>query len=1118
MSKTELIPSPQKKMLADVVSISRQFLRSVRLDTDYGREDALTGYICQSAALTLLENMASQILETRQRAFTWTGPYGGGKSSLALLLCTLVGSNKALRSNAEKILNLDDQNNIRTAFKSGNDGWVVIPVVGKRASIAAELASALAQAKGQTTSRRKSLNIVADIVATAEANPNGVLLVIDELGKFLESAALDNEDIYILQELAEAASRCNGKLVIVGILHQSFEAYSSRLGRQSQDDWAKIQGRFIDIPLASAADETIELIGSAIQSDVSPALQQEILKRAEAVGQAIKARRPATPEGIGLSLARCWPLHPITAALLGPISRRKFGQNERSTFGFLASREPLGFLEYLEGTQIGPNCSYGPARYWDYLKANLEPAIIASSDSHRWATACDAVERAEAKGERLHVELTKAVALIDMFRAGSGIAPEDKIIALAAPDTTKADIQSAISDLVLWRILVERKHLSAYGIYAGSDFDIEAAVSKARFEIGTYALDQISALTDLQPVLAKRLYQETGSMRWFSRHILRLSEASEFMKSFHNERGSVGAFFLCIPELGQNSKSSDSAARQASATYCEQAALFGVPANSEKIAELSLELAASERVFNTYPELEGDAVAKRELTGRIASVKSSLEEELSDAYDLSRWYFSGELQHKERHKSLSSLASSIAQEIYHKSPKILSELINREQLSSNSMKARKDLLYRMIRHTSEPKLGYLTHPADAGLYFTVLHACGIHAERDKCWGFGKPSQTPKGDSIAPLWWETDRLLIDSKQAVTLSDVYRVWAKAPFGLRAGIMPVLALAYIMANRSSIAMYIDGVFTPDISEATIDEWIQDPSRVKFKFVELSREKEKLLSAITETADSSFAGKDLGETKPLDAARALVSMVTQLPGWTRRTLSISSLAQQVRSMLLKASDPHKVLFADLPTLLETDNADELISKLQIITAELKLAYPKMLEHVRENLLLALDHQSKSIQYLNKRAAGIKGITGDFLLDAFATRLETFDGSTDSIEKIVSLATNKPPAQWVDRDIDLALSQIGSWSLDFRKEEAMAPLHGRPANRRILGVVFGADQGRDITGSIDISEDDIHKVESIANQIFVAMGDHDKDLALAALAEAGARLLSIKLKGEFND
>ena len=151
---------------------------------------------------------------------------------------------------------------------------------------------------------------------------------------------------------------------IVGILHQAFEAYASRLGRQSRDEWAKVQGRFVDIPLVAAADEVIELVGKAINVENST-LPAEASHLAEKIAVAIRTRRPGTPATLADSLRACWPLHPVTAALLGPISRRRFGQNERSTFGFLASREPLGFVEFLNGYEAQWFTMYGPAAYWD---------------------------------------------------------------------------------------------------------------------------------------------------------------------------------------------------------------------------------------------------------------------------------------------------------------------------------------------------------------------------------------------------------------------------------------------------------------------------------------------------------------------------------------------------------------------------------------------------------------------------------------------------------------------------------------------------------------------------------------------------------------------------------
>ena len=93
----------KENTLSSVVEISRQFLRSIQIDDDFGREDALSGYVCQGTAQSLLESMAQQLLETKQRAFTWTGPYGGGKSSLALMLCSLVGPNQKLRDRAYRL-------------------------------------------------------------------------------------------------------------------------------------------------------------------------------------------------------------------------------------------------------------------------------------------------------------------------------------------------------------------------------------------------------------------------------------------------------------------------------------------------------------------------------------------------------------------------------------------------------------------------------------------------------------------------------------------------------------------------------------------------------------------------------------------------------------------------------------------------------------------------------------------------------------------------------------------------------------------------------------------------------------------------------------------------------
>ena len=127
------------QMLSDLVRISSHYQRSIRLDADLGRLDALAGYICHSTATSILENMAKQLTETNQRSFTWTGPFGGGKSSLAVALASALHQDNSLRVRARDILKLDVLPTFDKAFPVSK-GWLVVPVVGKRGSVIAELA------------------------------------------------------------------------------------------------------------------------------------------------------------------------------------------------------------------------------------------------------------------------------------------------------------------------------------------------------------------------------------------------------------------------------------------------------------------------------------------------------------------------------------------------------------------------------------------------------------------------------------------------------------------------------------------------------------------------------------------------------------------------------------------------------------------------------------------------------------------------------------------------------------------------------------------------------------------------------------------------------------------
>jgi hypothetical protein len=230
-------------MLSDAVTVARRFQRSVRLDTDLGAPAALHGFVCQGSGSTALTTIARLIIDAGQRAFTWTGPYGSGKSSLALALAAAVGSDVGLRKAAGDLLG-DAAAPIDQAFPSRGAGWLVVPVVGRRADPIDDMETSLARAlrkrckvarAGRDDGSGRAL--ISPLQAEAAVQDGGgVLVLIDEMGKFLEAAAAEGSDIHFFQELGEASGRSDDRLVVIGILHQSFDQYATRLSGETRDE------------------------------------------------------------------------------------------------------------------------------------------------------------------------------------------------------------------------------------------------------------------------------------------------------------------------------------------------------------------------------------------------------------------------------------------------------------------------------------------------------------------------------------------------------------------------------------------------------------------------------------------------------------------------------------------------------------------------------------------------------------------------------------------------------------------------------------------------------------------------------------------------------------------
>ncbi|SFO57834.1 hypothetical protein SAMN03159463_02336 [Mesorhizobium sp. NFR06] len=1083
------------------VQVDRRFARSARVDADMGKPDAIKGYVLQPSVSQAYSTMADAVAQRRQGAFSWTGPYGGGKSSAALVLGAALGPVGSARKAADALLGAQTRKLLETGFHRSRAGWRVVALSGRRADI------------GDDLRRHLSIEKEADLVWSIRSLANdpvcdGVLIVVDELGKYLEHAAQDGGDLHILQDLAELSARSDGRLVLLGILHQSFERYASKLPRATRDEWAKIQGRFQDIPLATAGDETLELISRAITAVSRPAVANALAAR---VSSEVRRRRGSAPVALEQMLAGCWPLHPVVALLLGPMARHRFGQNERSVFSFLGSTEPAGFQEFLAAGVPGP---YTPARLFDYLVANLSPSILASSEGHKFSTSLDAVDRAAARGGPLHIALAKTVTLIELFGAGTGLIATLAILAAAVEEASERAIGEALNELVEWSVLVHRKHLGGYAVFAGSDFDLDAAVAAATSGENVDLTDRLA----LPPVVAKRHYHRTGCLRWSEVLVYSLpmfengpdsTDPARFtvahqaaFDSWRSNRRSTAAIVLAVRPSKMEDRDAEAAAKAIARRADDTCVACGLPRSSYLIRELAIELDSLERVAQQNPQLEGDQIARREVRARMAEVASRLEQEIRRAFDSAKWFAAGRRAASYDGRALSAIASAEADQLFVASPLIRNELINRDKPSSNAMAAVRALLHAMASAGSSARLGLVAYPPEFALYASVLRESGLHSQQlDGTWSFGAPDDGEIGASYAAVWSAASALPDGSK----IADLYAVWRQAPIGLRAGPMPILAFAWLLANAKTTAVYLDGLFTPVIDELLADRLLQSPDAIALRHVALGREQDALLHGLADR----LAGRGFSDpATPLTISKMLVRVALELPAWSQRSRSFSPEARRIRDLLMHASDPNKLLFDEIAHLRDTPG--QCVEAVEQALCELEEGYPAMLEQLAGALAQMLGCDPATFDGIGRRVVTAIGMSGDLRLDAFAQRtaaLERASNRRGAIEGLASFLVHKPANQWADQDVDKAHAELVRFARGLREAEAVAVARGRASGAEALSIVRASRGGEPHVHTFEVSADEAETANAIADVLVAALRQGSARVQLAAVVEALRRI-----------
>jgi len=528
------------RRVIDLFDLKSRFLRSVQLERDFRDPAALAGYVRTHFVQESCDRIADGLRpDSGRRAWRITGDYGSGKSSFALLLANVLSRPESeLPPQLRRVIDFSKLGLPRRPF-------LPVLVTCSREPLGVSLLRAMQQSLAAVYRRGpkpRAIEWIAQLLAgrpeptdeqvirailetnnrlIADSKAQGLLLIIDELGKFLEFAAFHphRQDVFLLQLLAETASRSGPEpLFVIGLLHQGFNAYADQLNQSAQREWEKVAGRLEEIVFDQPVDQLGHLIASAlnVRANLIPKAQSVSLRHA--MRQAIDLGWfPAAQRGSLMELApRLYPLHPTVLPVLIRVFRR-FGQNQRSLFSFLFSNEPYGLRAFSEQRIAGAQ-PFRLHNLFDYVRTNFGHRLATHSYRSHW-NLIDSVIESYATDDPIQLEVLKTVGLLNLLNDDLLATGESLRCALADDDPARLrQVRSAIDRLHRTkRVLYDRGRNGGLCLWPHTSVDIEQAYDEARRAVQTpqRVAPLINDYLETRPIVARRHYIETGNLRHY---------------------------------------------------------------------------------------------------------------------------------------------------------------------------------------------------------------------------------------------------------------------------------------------------------------------------------------------------------------------------------------------------------------------------------------------------------------------------------------------------------------------------------------------------------------------------------------------------------------------------
>ena len=1127
-----------------LLTLDGQHTRSISLERDLHDDRVIDNYLLTPNSINAIRQIANDLAAgSAQRAWKIVGPYGSGKSALGVMLAQLMAGAETHGPAAASLRSVSPS----AADLFNTTRRYCLAVVGSRLSFGVALASAISDAlaslgkKKAFSELRKQLDAVegtykglpfnsaagemaADFAAALQADGyQGLTLLIDEVGKFIEHAALhpSEGDLIAIQQVAEAACKMDDdKLAVIAMLHQHFASYAAGVGRALGDEWHKISARFAEIPF----DEPVEryayfarhALGAANKMQQWPELAKDaksLYARAVELGV---LRSTSEPDRILFEEAEClYPLHPLTLAAMATVSKR-FGQSERTFHSFLKGAEPGGLRDFAQKYPVGH--WYRITDLYDFLAGGFGLRFRDLGAERRWVFAQEAIHRITQNA--LALSVLKVIAILELVQGGLGVPTNVETVTYALGCADASEISAALTNLVEQGVLVKRKRNTEFALAVSDAVNIEALYEEAaRRNDSDLIQTGINAALSKRPVVANRHYDETGTIRTMGVLVGTPENWPQPPKSKIDEARPDG--WLKIVLVAEGAGTTPRAQQRIEEEHDLLSVSGCLVLSAEGRAALT-DYAIWQEIMREVSAKRLDPWSTRYVEGRLQEAANTVERVVTSALMPSverpgpvYWHL-GTAIHGSELMNASQLASWLFAKAFPKTPRIVNELINKDKPASPIVLARQRLFDVILAgDVNRPICGQDEYPPERLIHTSLLRETGIWQEQNGEWSLHEPTSLASNDIGAV--WNTISDSLGSDEPQSFAALVARLAAPPWGVRAGPAGIWIVLYLLVNRSRCAIFERGSLVLELTSEHLQRMFKSPQN--FTLRELLNVDDNIIMLNDYRAALASVGCELEQAVSyLDVARSLMRWFIRLPDFTKQTQRISKNAALVRSMLSKATDPIALLTQTLRKAhVESKSKDTFVTWLTNSLTELGMAYRKLQEDVASELSRGFRISGPLNRVRNQLQAECskEGTTlADVKLRSFIVRCTDLILSDEKwLDSVGSLIVQRPLDSWSDDTI--SRFQDGLSELCGRYQRWMQVVMHRGvaprAAERFVGLTLTMAGGEEQAVFVATTESS----KALAQNVLAMVKESaqgDAQMAAAALAQA---IMDLQLAAE---